>query len=461
MSQESLEAFETLLLDGQAAILRSLLEVLPARNASAHVRPIVLLASGRGCGLALVRHAVNHMLESAVARGPSGMADLLEWWCDAELQADAAVSRGVIAMEAVASYVKAHINSALQATLERAMREVVHIRAAHSAAASPAVSSTASSRPTSRPTSPEGSISTEAGTLNADVSSQLQLVITKAARELLSELLPPMDRAFGATYAPPLRRLFYEVASLFEEFRPGAGPQGLTGLLMRGVLPALLEPLEYGIAMQHGISAHAVAEDALRSARVLASDMQGCVQLYYAAQRELSEALDVARLGRRHSTPASDLAATPTPHTLSPRVAASPGTEAARGDAAGDAAEKAAAGVAAGAASPPPPAGSISAWCAQVLQEPVPDGPCISMWEQQRVTQRSGWQRLWPMSLDTIRQSVLAHFSRLSPQLVGEVATEVFTHSTVDRFQIVMPLLEREYVPDFSSSAPQSPESLG
>ena len=427
--------FETLLLDNQGAILRSLLEVLSSRAAAAHVRPIVLLSSGRGCGLALVRHAVNHMLESAVAQGPAGMADLLEWWCDAELQADVAVSRGVVAMEAVASYIKVHINSALRARLEQAMRAVIHIRTAHSAAASPVVSS----RESSRPTSPEGSNSTDVGTLNADVHAQLQHVVVKTARELLQALMPPLGPLFATTYAPPLHRLLYEVASLFEEFRPGAGPQGLAGLLVRGLLPAFLEPMEYGIALHHGISAHAVAEDTIRSAHTLAYDLQGCVQVYFAAQRGLSESLDAARLGRRRSMRGNGSAATPTSHSpmasgaaTEPRAAASP-----------------------------PPAGSISAWCAEVLDAPVPDGPCVSVWEQERVTSRAGWRRLWPMSLNSIRQSVLANFSKLSPHLVGEVVTEVFAHETVDRFKVVMPLLEKEYVPDAASSAPQSPQSIG
>jgi hypothetical protein len=65
------------------------------------------------------------------------------------------------------------------------------------------------------------------------------------------------------------------------------------------------------------------------------------------------------------------------------------------------------------------------------------------------------------MSLNSIRQSVLANFSKLSPHLVGEVVTEVFAHETVDRFKVVMPLLEKEYVPDAASSAPQSPQSIG
>jgi hypothetical protein len=51
------------------------------------------------------------------------------------------------------------------------------------------------------------------------------------------------------------------------------------------------------------------------------------------------------------------------------------------------------------------------------------------------------------MSLNSIRQSVLANFSKLSPHLVGEFVTEVPTHETDDRFKVrikvVMPLLKR------------------
>lgn len=436
-------AFEALLLDNQSGVLRALLQVMDARHASAFVRPIVLLASARGCGLSLVRHAVNQALETALAQGPHGMADLLEWWCDAELTAAPTLHRCVVAMEAVGSYVKAHINSALRARLQHALTRMAH-EVSSPGGVSPAISSAASSCPTSPgasggPPGPSlGSAGGAPGTVpggrhaaaqltvtvaavpTAPTSSRLHEVANEVGLQLLCHLMPFDEHTYATTFAPPLRRLFAEVVAAFEDCRPGSGPQGVAGVVARAILPALTTPLEYGIATP----ASPTADESLS---ITATHRLLCA----AAQRHLLHALD-SDSGRDagDTGAAADVPAG--------RVGSVNPTD--------------------GSAAP-----SLGAWYAMAQAAPAPDGPCVAVWEHERVTSRRGWARLRPAALDSIRQAVLVHFSQLVPHLEGEVETEVFRHRSADRFHTVMPLLEEEYATMYSPEArsPKSPWSVG
>lgn len=490
----AIKALERLLLDRNAVVLRSLLEVmeLSAQTPTA-VRHIILLASARGCALSLVVDCLHRMVHQASMQSQNFVADVLEWWVDPELQARTELRDAVVAAEALVAYCKVHFSRSLRPAVLHAVSRAQRAMMGLSTGGSPAVS-TASSGPTSpissvsassapghwtAATSPSlhitssgagaatagasGTLGHTAGTTGsgAAAGSKPFDLLADVAAEFLAALIPDQQEGMISAYAPSLHRVLREVVVAFELLRRGSGIVGLVGVLTRGLLPAVSCPFDYGLPLLVETS---VSSTQSQGGSGPLPKLSGRPPSMMSVTGNSSASLlhSNSAVGFFGESPAGSMsglnANTMTTSTTTTSIHAATQLRRVAERLLNEALDRQQSQVDASSSTLTRSSASSTAGAEEValvchrlhhcvnilLTQAAPDGPCVAIWELERITHRRGWASVYRQAVENIRSAMLDNFEQISPALESEMATEIFEHSVADRFSVVWSLLEPE-----------------